>query len=66
MPKKLLSNPKLSLLNEFKAKGEPAKAAKIRTKKKFHQSVATIATVLHKNSLPFAVFLLSFSRNFLT
>ena len=53
MPQKLLSNPKLYLFNEFKAKRKPAKAAKIRTKKKFHQSVATIATVLHKNySLP--------------
>ena len=64
MLQKLLSNPKLYIFNEFKAKGKPAKAAKIRTKKKFHQSVATIATVLHKNS-PFS-FLLSFSRDFLT
>ena len=35
MPQKLLSNPKLYLFNEFKAKGKPAKAAKIRTKKNF-------------------------------
>ena len=34
MLQKLLSNPKLYLFNEFKAKGKPAKAAKIRTKKK--------------------------------